>query len=270
MYGIEFPDEFPGHISCGEFGKGITTLDLRSLCCRLPTLTSMTLSLSNLKKLRIKHYGTIPERPLPTYPVTPKRGPLDLLELLGHVDEIGEALTESRLTSRHLSLDVRFTNMGRLVSLFSETVVELKLCGAWSLWILRRAEIMMTDLPDTSTNGIPTLINIPPLPALTTLVVGLHVYTPSPRLTSILCSIDSAPALSSVAIEYNWKCVRRLCPRALWVDVDRWLSRISKQTKVTGGLSLTLIRWPEGKSVWEGFLPEFRDSGGQIKVDNSV
>ena len=270
MYGIEIPDEFPGHISCGEFGKGITTLDLRSLCCRLPTLTSMTLSLSNLKKLRIKHYGTIPERPLPTYPVTPERGPLDLLELLGHVDEIGETLTESRLTSRHLSLDVCFTNMGRLVSLFSETVVELKLCGAWSLWILRRSEIMMTDLPDTSTNGIPTLINLPPLPALTTLVVGLHVYTPSPRLTSILCSIDSAPALSSVAIEYNWKCVRRLCPRALWVDVDRWLSRISKQTKVTGGLSLTLIRWPEGKSVWEGFLPEFRESGGQIKVDNSV
>ena len=120
----------------------------------------------------------------------------------------------------------------------------------------------MADLPDTSTNGIPPLINIPPLPALTTLVVGLHVYTPSPRLTNILCSIDSAPALSSVAIEYSLKRVRRLCPRALWADVDRWLSRISKQTKVTEGLSLTLRRWPEGRSVWEGFLPEFRESGG--------
>ena len=129
---------------------------------------------------------------------------------------------------------------------------------------------MMADLPDTSTNGIPPLINIPPLPALTTLVVGLHVYTPSPRLTNILCFIDSAPALSSVTIEYNLKRVRRHCPRALWADVDRWLSRISKQTKVTEGLSLTLRRWPEGRSVWEGFLPEFRESGGQIKVENGV
>ena len=127
MRGIEIPDEFPGHISCGEFGKGIITLDLDSIYCRLPTLTSMILSLPDLKKLRIKHYGAIPEGPLPTCPVTPGRGPLDSLELLGHVDEIGEALAESRLTSRHLSLDVSFTNVGQLLSLSSETAVELKL-----------------------------------------------------------------------------------------------------------------------------------------------
>ena len=71
MRGIEIPDEFPGHISCGEFGKGIITLDLDSIYCRLPTLTSMILSLPDLKKLRIKHYGAIPEGPLPTCPVTP-------------------------------------------------------------------------------------------------------------------------------------------------------------------------------------------------------
>ena len=123
MRGIEIPDEFLGHISCGEFGKGIIALDLDSIYCRLPTLTSMILSLPDLKKLRIKHYGAIPEGPLPTCPVTPGRGPLDSLELLGHVDEIGEALAESRLTSRHLSLDVSFTNVGWLLSLSSETAV---------------------------------------------------------------------------------------------------------------------------------------------------
>jgi len=129
----------------------------------------------------------------------------------------------------------------------------------------------MTELPDTSTNWIPPLIPLPPLPVLTTLVIDLRLYDPSPRLTNTLCSIDSAPALSSIAIEHavDWKRMGHLCPGAPWVDVDRWLSRIAKQTKVMGGLSLTLRRWPEGKSVWEGFLPEFRESGGKIKVGDS-
>jgi len=133
MYGTEIPGEFPGHISRGEFGKGITTLRLRFLhlpYCTLPMLTSMILSLPDLKELRIKHYRTMPEGPLPTDFVTPKRGPLDMLKLYGHVDRIGEALAESRLTSRHLSLDVGIKDIEQLLLLSLETVVELTLYGA--------------------------------------------------------------------------------------------------------------------------------------------
>jgi len=126
----------------------------------------------------------------------------------------------------------------------------------------------MSDLPDNSNNEIPSSIHLPPLPALTTLVIVLRAYNPSPCLTNILPSTDSAPALSSIAIENaDWNHMGQLCLRAPWVDVDRWLSRIAKHTKVTGDFPLTLRRWPEGKSVWKGFLPEFRESGGKVKVE---
>ena len=136
MYRIGIPDEFPGHISRGEFGKGIITLDLCVPYCRLPTLTSMILSLPNLKELRVKHCRAKPEGALPTYSVAPQRGPLDRLELLGHADGIGEALAKYRLTSRHLSLDAGIKNIEQLL-LLSLEMVGLTLYGVWSLWILR-------------------------------------------------------------------------------------------------------------------------------------
>ena len=129
----------------------------------------------------------------------------------------------------------------------------------------------MADLPDNPTSGIPPPIHLPPLPALTTLAIDIDPFGPSPHLKNILCSIHSAPALSSIAIEHpNWKSMEHSYLWAPWVDIDKWLSRIAKQTKVTRGLLLALRRWPEGESVREGFLPEFRESGGKVKVDDSV
>jgi len=76
--------------------------------------------------------------------------------------------------------------------------------------------------------------------------------------------------LTSIVIEYaDWKFIKHLPSADLWADVDSWLSQVVKHTKVKGGLPLTLRRWPEGKPVWPGFLPEFRESGGEIKVDHS-
>ena len=127
-----------------------------------------------------------------------------------------------------------------------------------------RVERIMTDLTETSFSGVPPPIHLPPLFALTTLVISLCTHSPSPHLTNILRSIGSAPALTSVTIDISDYIFAEHFPS--WVDVDRLLSRIAKQTKVMGGLLLTLRRWPEGKSVSEGFLPEFRESGGKIKV----
>ena len=73
--------------------------------------------------------------------------------------------------------------------------------------------------------------------------------------------------LTSIAIEYgDWKYIGHLPSDDQWIDVDRWLSRVAKHAEVIGGLQLTLRQWPEGRPVWEGFLPEFRKSGGEIKV----
>ena len=127
----------------------------------------------------------------------------------------------------------------------------------------------MSDIPDTPANRIfPLIVRLLPFPALTTLVIDLCLYHLSPQLTNIMCSINSVPALTSIVVEHpHWI----ISPPfgGSWVDVDRWLSRIAKHAEATRSFPLTLRRWPEGKSVWEGFLPEFRESGGKIKVDSS-
>jgi len=130
MYATGIPDELPGHIWRGEFGKGITTVHLRLPHCTLLTLTSMILSLPNLKELCVERCRDMPEEPPPTYSVTHQRGPLNSLKLFEGVDRIGEALTKLQFTSRRLSLDVGITNIEQLLLLSSETLVELKLCSA--------------------------------------------------------------------------------------------------------------------------------------------
>ena len=127
----------------------------------------------------------------------------------------------------------------------------------------------MTDLPDTFADEIHSTIHLQSLPALITLVIDLCVSHPLPYLTNILCSIGSTPALTSIVIDNpQWEPIEDFFLEDPWADLDRWLSGIAKHAEVTGGLPLTLRRWPEGKSIWEGFLPEFRRSGGEIKVEH--
>jgi len=138
-------------------------------------------------------------------------------------------------------------------------------CGSPDL-----AETIVNDLPDAFYYEIPSTIHLPPLPALTTLVIELHSsrLSPSSYLTNVLCSIGSAPALISIVIGHSkWEHIDGIFSEDPWVDLDRWLSRIARHAEVAGGLTLTLRRWPEGKSIWEGFLPEFGESG-EIKVEH--
>jgi hypothetical protein len=132
----DIPDELPGHISRGEFGKGITTLYLHYTYCTLVTMASMILSLPDLKELNVECRDA-PGGPPLTYSVTPQRQPLDSLELHGYMGGIGEALAKSRFISNRLSLDTDITGAEQLLMLSSETVVELELHGMWFLWILR-------------------------------------------------------------------------------------------------------------------------------------
>jgi len=42
---------------------------------------------------------------------------------------------------------------------------------------------------------------------------------------------------------------------------------MAEHTKAQGELSVILKQWPEGESVSEGFLRDFRRAGGQVKTD---
>ena len=131
-----------------------------------------------------------------------------------------------------------------------------------------RVETIVTDLPDDFLGKIPSTIHLPSLPALTALVIELQSPNLSPQLTNVLCSIGSAPALASIIINHpDWEYNEDVFFEDPWVGLDRWLSRIARHAEVTGGLPLTLRRWPEGEPIWEGLLPEFRESG-QIKVEH--
>jgi hypothetical protein len=133
----KIPDELPGHISRGEFGRGITVLCLRYPHCTHATMTSMVLSFPDLKELSVQGCHFMPGGPLPTYSVTPQRRSLNSLELHGFVGGIAVALAESRFISSRISSDVDMAGMEQFLMLSSETVVELKLRGVWFLWILR-------------------------------------------------------------------------------------------------------------------------------------
>jgi len=128
--------------------------------------------------------------------------------------------------------------------------------------------MIVTGFLDTSTGKETfTPIHLSSLPALATLDVNIREDQPSPRLTEILHSFYPVPALSTITIGSEMWNINECPPSIPWVDVDIWLARISKDAEVKGGVLLTLIRWPEGKSVWEGFLPKFREAGGKIKTD---
>jgi len=119
------------------------------------------------------------------------------------------------------------------------------------------------DFPDRFAEKIPH--HTVSLPALTTLDLNIRTGTPSPHLNTILSSISSAPALDSIVLEREGFRVD-LSYQDPWVDMDRWLARVAEHTKVQGGLSVILREWPKGKPVCEGFLPDFRRAGGQIKT----
>jgi hypothetical protein len=126
--------------------------------------------------------------------------------------------------------------------------------------------MIMTDFPDTPARNISSFIHLPSLPALATLDFDLRAGGPSSHLTNLLCSISSAPALASVTIGSDeWPDPE--CPfPSPWVEVDKWLAHMVGRGRAEGSLRVTLRRWPEGKSVWKGFLHRFTEAGGELTV----
>ena len=130
VHGCAIPDELPGQILCGEFGRGITNLCLRRPYCSLSTIVSMILLLPDLEKVAVTSTKKPPKQPLST-PIAPQRRSLDLLGLYLHSNEVAEALIQARLTSRCICLGGAISSVHRLLATSSETLVALMLEGAW-------------------------------------------------------------------------------------------------------------------------------------------
>jgi hypothetical protein len=120
-------------------------------------------------------------------------------------------------------------------------------------------------------NKPPPAIPLPPLPVLTTMRIGLRSGRPSARLNCILSSVRSAPALASITFtsEGGWY-GKRFPSSGPWVDIDKWLARMTLQAEVKGSLVVIMVQRPEDWPVWEGSLPEFRKSGGELTIETVV
>src|ERR1700753_1828402 len=130
----------------------------------------------------------------------------------------------------------------------------------------------MTKITDTvvAPNVVSPLVGRRPFPALTSLRMIVYSESPSPRLMNILHHISSAPELASIVIKFEVKASEfTLAPSIAWDGMDKWLACIAKSVTVGSGLVLTPRRRLPAESIPEGFLPEFREAGGEVKMDQS-
>jgi len=111
-------------------------------------------------------------------------------------------------------------------------------------------------------------ISLPPFPTITTVNIAVRAGEPFDRLAYILSRIHSAPALASIVFtsEERWP-TSGFLPSDLWADVDEWLVRMTMQTKVKGGLTVTLVQQPEEEPLWSECLPKFRKVGGEVRIE---
>ena len=267
VYKTEIPSELLGHILRGEVGKGITTLHLWSPRCPLSTTASIILSLPDLENLTVGFCNTKLGGPPSTHTISPQRQQLNELELCSCSGEIADVLIQSQFSFRYLSLAIDIPGIQQLVELSSGTAVGLKFQGAQCLLLLVLRNAPPITFTDITLETPSPSIDLPPLLALTSLQIRLYTCSPSRRLTKILSSIPSAPALTSIAFEYGgWGGIPRAVDLSTWADADKFLARIAKGVNAKGGLVLTLKPWPSDQMVWEWFLPQFREAGGKIRT----
>jgi len=137
MAGANFPppDEVPGPVSFGEFGKALTSLTLFFQSCPVAIIMSFIHSLPNLKELDIDHPATTSEELPPTPSDTPHREPLRRLVLQGGPNPVGTALAQYRFTCSSLDLDVCSHGGEQLIAHSSETLVKLSFQGRWLMCV---------------------------------------------------------------------------------------------------------------------------------------
>ena len=122
----------------------------------------------------------------------------------------------------------------------------------------------MINAAADSWTSIHAPIDLPPFPALE----SLRIYSYDAELTrclmSALSSITSAPVLASIEIRYGG-CYSYDPNPDIWNDMDKWLAKIAKESKVERGPLVTPTEWLFRESLWEELLQRFREAGGRIE-----
>ena len=123
--------------------------------------------------------------------------------------------------------------------------------------------IMITAATDYSSYIHPP-VDLPSFPALESLQISSYDVGLTRCLMSVLSSITSAPALASIEIRYLG-CFNYEPHRDIWNNMDIWLAKVAKQSKVEHGPLVTPTEWLFRESLWEELLQRFREVGGRIK-----
>ena len=114
-----------------------------------------------------------------------------------------------------------------------------------------------TDRRDISTSDP---IDLPPFPTLTLLRIYFLESSPSTHLITILSSISSVPALTSITLGRWIGFIPEPVPSSNWDHLDRWLVQIGRSATVEGDLMVALTRRQEGR-IPEVLLPKFIQLG---------
>jgi len=210
-------------VSPREFGRELTSLDLRLPSCTLPTLISLILSFPNLKNLVI--HGT--KKVASVVPVPPdaiwRREALEFLELSRVPNDVMDSIARCGITSRRLNMTTGDAAMKRVLANSSETLVELALHGTWNFGF-QNAEVI-----DEFTRRKPsyeTQLHILPYPRPTAISDSYHdrgqhsIELPfhSPRRHPVLHSLGSGVILRHFQLhKFDSTCCKRY-PHPLPMD----------------------------------------------------
>ena len=254
IFTMEIPDWMPEPVSRGGFGERITSFHVQCSQCSLSTAISMSLSFPNLQDLLINGLTTTPGEAASPYPILSPRRTLESLYVTDCEERVAEVLENARFTSRHLTLDVKTQSTQKLLVLSSLTVEKLTLFGERLFREDRKS--INGDFADFRKNStFNHAINLPPLPALTSLEVFTG-HDPTPHLINALSSISSVPELVSVSIGcWSWPNSRSDLSTT-WDSLDTRLTQMAKNATVEGGLVLTLALCP-GELVPKMLFPKF-------------
>ena len=97
--------------------------------------------------------------------------------------------------------------------------------------------------------------------------VRINTGVLSVRIAEFLSCIFSAPALSSITFRYPFNTEVDFLNNPLWTDVDKWLAWLTTRIQSGRSLRVVLSPWPEGNTMWEECLTEFRKAGGEFEVE---
>ena len=240
------PDRILECVSHEKPGKSVIGLRLGYPKCSLATLISTITAFPNLQLLRIDYFKTRSTEAPPAHLVSSQKL-LDHLWVDGCEDGVTQALESLGFrASRCLTLGLQAKRVGTLLSLSSETVVNLTLVGMCLLHEDRK------DVSDSFTDHPDWLAcrhsDLSPLrfPFLTSLNIYIFGPTPSFDLHRTLHFIFSAPALASVVLRCEWPVPKfKSFPKHPWGNLDGWLVGMARKSSCEGRLVLTLKRWHE-------------------------